>query len=442
MPIIQYSELPDYPIPLKDKGRLRIADSHEFIDLYRGDKDLRVGRILCQNYGCEFVQFGSNIPSPADSRFFQTDKYPYEKIDNLPDSYYLLLLQSRLVYHRRGNISLGGFFRWTPSLGRELLRWRPDIIFENPYLTLTPRSYMTYIVSKMLKIPLVYLDAGDIIPRLSIKHKASLIAEKPVVNSSAAVITYNEAGKRRFIDKYEYPASKIHVIPKPVDVARFKSDLDCTEFKRKFALNGKLIVSYFGRLCSNKGPQYLLRAAEILRGRCINDEIAFLFAGGNIEPSDAAEFKSLITDLNLPNVRVTGKIANSDMPMAYAASDIAVFPDVTNLPGFSTVLAESMAAGLPIIIGIKGWESAMPLIDNQTGLIIEPRNPEQIANRIELLIKHSELRHQLGAKALAYARRFMDYDKVVAAYYKIFCELTSRDNHARCPDNRYADTVV
>jgi glycosyltransferase involved in cell wall biosynthesis len=442
MPILQHSELPGFSIPPRDPRRLRIADSHEFIELYRGDKDLHVGKILCNRYNCEIFQLGSDISSPADSRFFQRKKYPYEKIKNLPESYYLLLLKSRLIFHRRDNISLGGFFRWTPSLGRELLRWRPDIIFENPYLTLTPRSYMTYVVSKMLKIPLVYLDAGDIIPRLLLKHKVSLVAEKPVINSAAAVITYNEAGKQRFINKYGYPSEKIHVIPKPIETERFGPDLDCGDFKRKFDLNDKLVISYFGRLCSNKGPRYLLMAAEILRRRGLDRNIVFLFAGGNIEPRDAAEFKNLLNSLNLPNVRLTGKIDNAEMPLVYAASDIAVYPDVTNLPGFSTVLAESMAAGLPIVIGIKGWESAIPLVDNHSGLIVEPRNPEQIADRIELLINNPDLRGRLSTNVLNFARQYMDYDKVVAAYYKLFCNLTNRKRYAESPDDKYADIAV
>jgi glycosyltransferase involved in cell wall biosynthesis len=442
MPIIQHSELPEFSIPTKDPRRLRIADSHEFIDLYRGDKDLRVGKMLCRDYSCEFVQLGSDISSPADSRFFQSDRYPYEIIRDLPENYFLLLLKSRLIFHRRGNISLGGFFRWTPSLGKELLRWRPDLIFENPYLTLTPRSYMTHIVSKMLKIPLVYLDAGDIIPRLSLKHKVSMIAEMPVVNSAAAIITYNEAGKQRFINKYDYPSEKIHVIPKPIETSRFDPNLDCSDFKRKFDLNDKLVVSYFGRLCSNKGPQYLLRAAEILNKRGLDKKITFLFAGGNVEPADAAEFKIMLNSFDLPNVRLTGKIANSDMPQAYAASDIAVYPDVTNLPGFSTVLAESMAAGLPIVIGIKGWEPAIPLVDNQSGIIIEPRNPEQIADRIELLINNPDLRGRLSSSVVNYTRQYMDYDKVVAKYYELFCNLTNRKNYAKSPDNKFADIAV
>jgi glycosyltransferase involved in cell wall biosynthesis len=87
-------------------------------------------------------------------------------------------------------------------------------------------------------------------------------------------------------------------------------------------------------------------------------------------------------------------------------------------------------------------ESAVPLIDNQTGMIIEPRNPEQIADRIELLLNNVELRKRLGAAVSAYAQRYMDYDKVVAAYYKIFCELTNRNSHAGSPNNKYADITV
>ena len=398
--------------------------------------------MLCENFGCEVVQLGSDISGPADARFFQTKRYPAEKIDGLPEDYYLLLLKSRIIFHRRGNISLGGFFRWCPGVVRELMRWQPDLIFENPYLTLTPRSYMTYYASRELGIPLVFLDCGDIMPSLSLKHKISLIAEKPVVNNAAALITYNEAGKKRFMTKYGFPEEKFHVIPKPVDTSMFNPNIDSRDFKRKYALEGKFVVSYFGRLCANKGAHHLLETARIMHDRGVDKNIVFLFVGGNIEPADAANFKALFERFNQANVRLTGKTDYADMPAAYASSNIAIFPDVTNLPGFPTVLAESMAAGLPIIIGIKGWEDAIPLVDGQNGLIIEPRNPRQMADAIDLLKTNDEFRIKLKTNVLAYAQNEMAYDRVVARYFELFNHLTKRTDHVESRDNRRAPVAV
>jgi len=426
LPVLMVENLKTFVPPLTDSNRLRIALSHEFVELYRGDKDLRIGKMLCGKFNCEIVHLGTDIASPADSRVFGTAAYPIDHVGALPPGYYLLLMKSRLVFHRRGNISLGGFFRWTPGIMAELARWKPDLIFENPYLTLTPRSYMTYIASRKLNIPLVYLDAGDIMPRLTFKHKIVLPVEKRVVKKISAIITYNNEGKKRFVSKYGFPEDKIYVIPKPIDTTRFNPDLDCRDFKRKYDLENKFVVAYFGRLCNNKGARHLLYAADILRQKGMAKDIVFLFVGGNIEADQAAEFKDHLNSLNLENVRLTGMVANCDMPTAYASADVAVFPDVTNLPGFSTVLAESMAAGLPIVIGIKGWEDAVPITDGINGLIIEHANPGQIADAIELLKNDYQLRRKLAANVLQFARQEMDYNRVIDKYFDIFRALTGK----------------
>ncbi|MCP4582572.1 MAG: glycosyltransferase family 4 protein [candidate division Zixibacteria bacterium] len=426
MTIISNDKLNSFTPPPKDPGRLRIAVSNEFFELYRGDKDFRVGKILCRGYGCEIVCLGTNIASPADSQVFGSSAYAVDKVGELPDNFYHLLMKTRLIYHRKGNISLGGFFRWTPGIIRQLLRWKPDLILENPYLSLTPRSYMTFMASRLLNIPIVYLDAGDIMPQLTLKHKIVLPVEKRVVNKAATIITYNLEGKKRFINKYGYPGEKITVTPKPIDTSRYHPYLDCRSFSEKHGLDNKFVVAYYGRLCTNKGAKYLLEAADIMRRRGTDKDMMFFFVGGNIEADQATEFKDVVKKMSLENVRLTGMVPNKDMPVTYAAADIAVYPDVTNLPGFSTVLAESMAAGLPIIIGIKGWEDAVPIVDGENGLIIEHANPEQIADKIELLKGNHHLRRKLGENVLEFARQKMDYNKVVEKYYSIFNKLITK----------------
>jgi len=424
--IIANNKIDSFIPPPKDPDRLRIAVSNEFFELYRGDKDLRIGKNLCRDYGCEIVCLGADIASPADSQVFGSADYAVDQVGELPENFYFLLMKSRLIYHRKGNISLGGFFRWTPGIIGQLLRWKPDLILENPYLSLTPRSYMTFAASRLLNVPIVYLDAGDIMPQLTMKHKIVLPIEKRVINKAAAIITYNREGAKRFVSKYGYPGEKIFVIPKPIDTSRYNPYLDCGGFVEKHSLKNKFIVAYFGRLCTNKGAKYLLDAADIMRARGTDKDIIFLFVGGNIEADQAAEFKNHMRKLNLNNVVLTGMVPNKDMPIAYAAADIAVYPNVTNLPGFSTVLAESMATGLPIIIGIKGWEDAVPIVNEETGLIIESSNPARIADKIELLKGNHILRRELGENVLKFARQKMDYSKVVEKYYGIFTNLVNK----------------
>ena len=419
MPILKPDELSSYSIPPKSKDRLRVAISHEFVELYRGDKDLRIGKYLCNEYDCEVVQLGTDIASPSDSRFFDTRSYPADRVGELPERYYLLLMKSKLIYHRKGNVGMGGFFRITPGIIKYLLAWKPDIILENPYLTLSPRSFMTYVAARMLGIPIVYMDSGDIVYNTGLKNKLVLPFEKSVVKRAGAVITYNNEGRKRFIKKYGYPSEKIYVIPKPMDTDRFGPHVDSGDFRQRYSLGDKFTVAYFGRLCTNKGARYLLYAADILRQKGLLDNINVLFVGDNVEANQTSEFSKHLNKLNLKNVTLTGMIKPDEMPQAYASVDLAVFPDVSNPPGFSTVLAESMASGLPIIIGNKGWEQATPIVDHENGLIINPGDPGQIASSIELLMGNHELRRKISSNALKYAREQMDYSRITAKYYAI-----------------------
>ncbi len=448
MPILTDSEMRAFPVPPKSPGRLRIALSHEFVELYRGDKDLRIGRILAEKYNCEIVHLGTDIASPGDSRVFKTGEYPVDHVGQLPPDYHLLLMKSRLIIHRKGDIGNGGFFRVTLGIIPSLLKWKPDLIFENPYLTLSPRSFMTFIASRILRIPLVYIDCGDITYKNSWKNKVVYPFEKQAVNRIAAVITYNNAGQERFIRKYNYPCENIHVIPKPVDTKRFRPDVESHDFRRRYELNGKFVVAYFGRLCANKGARVLLEAADIMRQRRTDNNIVFLFVGGNLEAGHADLFNTRLEQLGLENVKVTGMFPNSRMPEACAAADIAVFPDVSNPPGFSTVLAESMAAGLPIIIGNKGWEQATPIENERNGLVIEPSNPAQLADGIERLKKDSNLKDKLSANVLKFARSEMDYEMVTRRYFEIFSQLTGKSLNSKmdvtddCTEDKHKEFVI
>lgn len=401
---------------------MKIIDSHEYIEMYRGDKDLRIGKILAEKFDCKYVVLAPDTASPADSRIFKTKKFPMRIVGKLPGNFRIKRLFSKTIFFSKKNISLGGFFQITPGFIFQILKEKPDVIFESAYTTLTPRMYMSFVAGRILGIPIVYVDAGDIPPKGAFKRFLSLI-EGFVMRRAGGIITYNERGKKRFAREYKIKPKKISVIEKPVDTKEFSSKISGSRFREKYGLKKKFVVAYFGRLCNNKGCEHLLYAADKLKNM---KDVVFAFVGGNIISKDAKFIRDLNRKLGLKNTVFTGMVPHSKINEAYAAADVVVYPDVTNLPGFSTVLSETMAAGKPIIIGIKGYEDAMPLKHMETGIIIKAKSTEDIVSNVLLLKKNAELRKKLSRNVRKFAEEKMDWEMVARRYHGLFKEVLKR----------------
>lgn len=101
------------------------------------------------------------------------------------------------------------------------------------------------------------------------------------------------------------------------------------------------------------------------------------------------------------NTVFTGYLTGDDLPDAYAAGDIFVFPGENET--FGNVVLEAMASGLPALVashsGLKdhtrnGWN----------GFQFEPGNGAQLATLVRWLLSDPDYRARLAANALDYAR--------------------------------------
>ncbi len=323
------------------------------------------------------------------------------------------------VFFSKENLSLGGFFQFSLGYPKIIKKLKPDLIFENPYTSLTPRSYQTYFAAKANGIPMVYVDPGDIPPKGGLKRLLSRI-ERPVINYAKHIIVYNVMGKERFVKEYEYPEDRISVIPKPVDVRQFSPGTGREEIRSKLNAGDKFVVAHLGRPTNNKGARYLMEVVRKIKESGSAGEFLFLFAGGNIIDADAKAIHLLKEKYGLDNVQFTGKTLHNEMVKYQAAADAVVYPDFTNPPGFSTVLAESMAMGKAIIMGIKGYERATPIVNKETGIIVEPRNVEEIHKWVMQLKDNHEIRERLGRNVRKFAEEQMSWEKQANLYKEIF----------------------
>ena len=118
-----------------------------------------------------------------------------------------------------------------------------------------------------------------------------------------------------------------------------------------------------------------------------------------------------------------GAIAFQDIPNAYAKAAVCVFP--SHMETLGLVAPEAMAMEKPVIFTKLGPGPEV-IIDGETGLLCNPHQPEDIANKIVYLLSNPELSLQFGKKArTSVLERFEITNLVVQniAYYRKIVDL-------------------
>lgn len=164
-------------------------------------------------------------------------------------------------------------------------------------------------------------------------------------------------------------------------------------------------VLYLSNLLKSKGVVDFLNALEILHIKGVKLIGEIVGAEGDISER---ELRQMIHQKKLSDkVFYLGPKYNKEKQGVYKKTNVFVFPTRLKHECFPTVLLEAMQNNLPIISTNEG---AIPdIVDNgKTGFLIEKNAPEQIAEKIEVLIKNFELQKKMGeAGRKKYEERYM-----------------------------------
>ena len=106
-----------------------------------------------------------------------------------------------------------------------------------------------------------------------------------------------------------------------------------------------------------------------------------------------------------------------DAPELLAASDLSVL--ASHEEGFSNVILESMAAGLPVVATDVGGNREA-IVDGQTGWLVPARNPEALASRIVDLLKNPSRARQWGEKGRARVKQLFTVEKMVKEHLRLY----------------------
>jgi len=159
----------------------------------------------------------------------------------------------------------------------------------------------------------------------------------------------------------------------------------------------KIKLVSVARLREKKGFIYLIDAIQILKDKDIPVSLTIIGEGPERE-----RLEKRIDFLGLKNdIQLIGSVAHHEVREYLQQSDIFILPSIiasdNSRDGIPNVILEAMAMELPVI---STWVSAIPeaVEHEKTGLLVEPKDPEGIANAVIQLYKDPEKRILFGKR--------------------------------------------
>ncbi|MBV8151369.1 MAG: glycosyltransferase [Candidatus Eremiobacteraeota bacterium] len=171
-------------------------------------------------------------------------------------------------------------------------------------------------------------------------RRAAAALTRAYANAADAVVVPTAAMERRL--RTLGVSTSIAVIPTGIDVARFAAGRVRPDLRARLGLEpGIPLVLYVSRLAREKNVELAFEALGALDG----SEPHLILAGDGPERAalGAAARRSGLER----RVHFLGHVERAELPDLYASADVFVFPSTTETQGL--VLAEAMAAGLPIV---------------------------------------------------------------------------------------------
>ena len=293
-----------------------------------------------------------------------------------------------VTFGRRGSGYPRGFTLALPTILWQLGRLRPSVVLTSG---LNLWSAFSLLFKKLTKCRVVLIWEGVSPSIAGLNSPLRLAVRRIMAREFDAAISNTRAGVQYLQDVLGMPSDRI--VHHPIEVAEAPAlkpgngDLPVDRHDDSFAF---LVV---GQLIERKGIHRLFEAARLLQNRGVHDFTIQIVGTGEM----AGTLQRQIAGSSLDKVvRWIGPVPYEKLGGRYEACDAVVYPSLEDTWGM--VVLEAMCLGRPVLCSKYAGSKEM-IQDGENGFVFDPHNPEELADRMELLLRVPGLAQRLGERA-------------------------------------------
>jgi len=354
-----------------------------------------------------------------------------EEIDGVP-------VQRTWVYAGTGRsaiVRLANYFSFTTtSLLAALTGPRPDILFvESQPLSL---GIVGILMKSLRGVPYVY-NVPDL--QVSVAEQMGFLRNRTLLRIAKALEDFFlreswtvSTVTHGFIDHFEQrglPRAQLSFLPNGADTEFLRPQRPSQRLLDRWNLHGKKVFLYVGTHAYYHGLETLIEAAGLL-----NDPgISVLMVGDGPE---RARLRQLSAEKGLNNV-VFGESPYEEMDELYsiAYASVATLRKIGVAKDMRlSKIFPSLSCGKPVIYSGEG-EAAELLQHNECGLVVEPENPQRLADAISRLAAEPSLQTRMGLAGRAFVEKEYSWSVIVTRWLsEIGVPVKGRQESQGAPD--------
>lgn len=297
----------------------------------------------------------------------------------------------------------------TPDVRRrlhaELHARKPDVVL---FGAIWPLGHMGPWVKRKLGIPYAGFSHGL---ELTAARIPGLLGR---IGREALFVTVGSDWTRRRLERAFDRVGDMPTVASGVDVHFFRPNVSDRDVRRRHALGDAPVICCVSRLVARKGQDMLIRALPRI-ARAV-PEVRLLIAGTG--PHERV-LKGLARSRGVADrVVFAGGVPYAELPAYFRAGDVFAMPCRARWLGLDVealgaVFLQASAVGRPIVVGRSGG-APEAVRDGETGVLVDPRSPEAIADVIVDLLSEPERAAAMGAAGARWMQEEWTWDAQAA----------------------------
>jgi starch synthase len=240
--------------------------------------------------------------------------------------------------------------------------------------------------------------------------------EKVGIENADRVIAVSQSMKEDILKYFSVPEERVVVIHNGIDLDTWQPTPLSDELKAEYGIEDDYVL-FVGRPTPQKGMEYLVEAADQ-----IPVQLVFAAVGSDTKEYEERMIEQVQTKRNI--LWIHKLLKEEEYVQLYSGARAFVCPSVYE--PFGIINLEAMACQVPVVASAVGGilEVVLP---EQTGILVEPRDPDQIAAAVKRLLGDRELSRQLGERGRARVEERFSWSAIAKQTKALYASVLHRE---------------